>query len=472
MRRSLLCFALVTLAGCQICETPTFKRPVATGEVWDTTWLIDADPSGVTITDLEDRSLRLDAHYWTYAQVNGVLWPPHRTEAGLDNPDRWVNGGDSGIYTGTALAAFAFRYKAERSNIALARVRDTLRGVYILTHASGTPGVIQRNSFPSNQAGKFGYPGGPWVRRTERGFVHSGPILDDPFGGPQIPSQTYYTRATKDQLTGIVLGLSAVWAVIGMDEVPLDHLEEAIAISRVVALTTRDIYKHLTRYDWKIRDEHGKNDTNSDYVNNLLRTSLLALVAKTGVAPVQREYDEEFDEFINYSNTLAYVDQFANFNQYYAHNLRASRALSIWLLEGPESDKGKKMAQYIEDNLWKFVEGQKNAWFCFTRAVTTEDADAVKEGVYSLKSLSLKPIRMWSSPYFGQEQRPNILASLVCARNYVVDPHLRKPTRYTTWQKEPWDTGGGDDWDKEGLGDTTGLDFLLAYWLGKAYDLF
>jgi hypothetical protein len=472
MNRPLILVSLLLMAGCQVCKPSSFTRPASTGDPWNTTYLIDLDPTSRTIADLASHIQVLDQHYWDYAQVNGVLWPPQRSDESLAQPDRWVNGGDSGIYSGTALAAFAFRYKAEGTALALDRVKSALRGVYILTHGSGTPGVIQRNSFPSSQPDKFGYPG-EWGSRIARGFVHSGPALVDPFGGPPIPAQTYYTRGTKDQLTGMVFGLATTWALVDPATVPASQQVEATAIRGVVTQITRDVYNHLLRYEWRIRDEHGENETSADYVSNLLRATLLGLVVKTGVAQVQAEYDKEFDQFIDLSNTLAYADRFANFNQYYAHNLRASRALSIWLLEGATSIKGTQMASYIQSNIWKFTKGHKSGWFAFARAATApSDAAAIAEGVFSLKSLSLKPIRMWSSPYHGQEQKPDIVSSLICARHYVLDPHLRKPEDYSTWQKEPWDTGSGVEWDKKGRGDASGLDYLLAYWLGKAYGLF
>jgi len=470
MNRLLPCLLILALAGCKICETPTFERPPETNDPWNTTYLLDLDPSSVTVADVHSRAVVLNEHYWQYSQVNGILWPAWRTDPSVDTPDRYFKGGDSGIYTGQALAAFCFEYGTTNSEAALQRVTDTLRGLYILTHATGTPGVIQRNAFPASRPEDFGFPE-EWGGRIEKGFVDTGPPLADPFGGPQIPPQTYYTRGTKDQLTGMVLGLSAVWALMDPSEVAPAHAAQATQLRVVAKQIAEDVHEHLIAYDWWIRDENGRNDTSADFVDQILRAALLGLLVNMGHDELLQEYDETLKEFIDFSNTLAYADRFSNFSQYYAHNLRLSRALSIWLVEGAASARGQAMEDYYEQNVWRFTKGHKSAWFAYARAaMVPSDAAAAEEGLDSLRSLSLKPIRMWSSPLHGQEQKPNIVESLVCHRNFVLEPHLRKPEDYSTWQKQPWDTGqavDGTGWDTLGLGDMSGLDYLLPYWLAR-----
>jgi hypothetical protein len=468
MLRYVICLLVLLSAGCQTCESPTFTRKPDTSDPWNTNYLIDADPESVSIADLSSRAIVLGEHYWDYSQVDGVLWPAWRTDPGLDNPDRWINGGDSGIYTGTALAAFAFEYGTVKSPEALERVAETLRGVYLLTHASGTPGVLQRNAAPISRGAEFGWPGEQWASR-DQDFINQGPPLTDPYSGVPLGSYIYYSRATKDQLTGMVLGLCATWSILDPDDAPPGLQARVVPVRTLAKWISDAIYDHLKLHNWNIRDENGKNDTNADHVDLLLRAAILGLQVHTGNTALQEEYDKEFEKHIDLANVLAIGDRFNNFQQYYAHNLRASRSLSIWLLEGAGSDKGQKVASYIRTNLWKFVKGHKSAWFAFLRAATKpSDTEAIAEGIYSLKSLSLKPIRMWSSPYHGQEQKPNLAeVTLDCHRNAVVDPHLRKPEDYSTWQKEPWDVGSGEKWDKEGRGDSSGLDFLLAYWLAR-----
>ena len=470
MIKRCLVLLLLLLAGCQTCRTPVYVRQPDTNDPWNTNYLLDASPGTVTMAEVHSHATTLTGHYWTYSQVDGVLWPAWRTDASKTNPDRYIGGGDSGLYTGQALAAFCFDYGTTKSGASLNRVKETLRGLYILTHATGTPGIVARNAFPADQAAKFGYPD-EWGHRIEGGFAAIGPAIPDPFGGAAIPPHGYYTRGTKDQLTGMVLGLAAVWSVLDPADVPPPHAAEAAQLRALAKQIADALHAQLLLHNWRIRDQNGRNDTSADHVDQLLRAAFLSLVYNMGNTAVEDQYKDTLDGFIDLSNTLAYADRFSNFSQYYAHNLRVSRALTIWLLEGAGSDEGKAMATYVERNVWRFTNGHKSAWFAYVRrALTPSDSAAAAEGLLSLKSLSLKPIRMWASPLHGQEQKPNIVESLVCHRRFILDPHLRKPEDYSTWQKEPWDTGPGapgGGWDKEGLGDASGLDFLLPYWLAR-----
>jgi len=476
MIRHAFCLLILFLAGCQTCQTPTYTRQPDSSEPWNTNYLIDAQPSAVPLTRLYEHAVELNDHYWAYSQVNGVLLPAWRTDTALEHPDRWLGGGDSGLYTGQALATFALQYGATKNAAVLQSVTESLRGLYILTHSTGEPGVIQRNAFPAHRPTEFGFPA-EWQSRIARGYVGTGPELADPFGGPPIPPSTYYTRGTKDQLTGLILGLATVWRVMDPATVDGGHQQQAVQLRAVAKQIADAIYAHLVAHNWRIRARNSNtgewdNDTGADYVDQLLRACVLGLVVHMGNTGLQQEYDEVFDEFIDLSNTLAYADRFANFSQYYAHNLRASRTLTLWLLEGAGSVKGQAIAGYYERNVWRFTRGHRSAWFAYVRAATAPtDTIATLEGLYSLRSLTLKPIRMWSSPYHGQEQKPNIVSSLICVNRYILDPHLRKPEDFSTWQKEPWDVGPERDWDREGLGDSSGIDYMLAYWLGRYYGI-
>lgn len=475
MLRSITLLASLLVAGCA-CQAPEFTRPQFDGEPWDTTYLIDLDPEALTLGDLDARADHLNDLYWKYSQVNGVLWPAWRTDGSKTMPDRYNRTGDSALFTGQMLATSCFKYMSTLSDESLDEVEKSLQGVFLVTHATGVPGVICRQAFPNNQAAKFGFPD-EWGDRIDRGFVNTGPALEGPLGWSFTP-HTYYTRATKDQLTGIVFGLAALQTALkDTSDLPGGHTLRAQKLKDAATSIIEAVYLQLIEHNWDIRDENGNNDTSADHVDGLLRTALLAVMVHSGFTNLQGEYENEFDSFYALSRVLAFSDKFNNFQQYFAYNLRTSRAMSIWLLEGAYSERGDKMAHYVSRNIWQYTSGHQNAWFAFaTAAMVPADEDAVEIGVSSLKSLSLKPTRMWMSPYAGQEHKPGLgSVTAGCSDVYVVPPHLRKPEDYSTWQKEPWDVGklfSDGSWDFEGLGEASGLDFLLAYWLGQAFDLF
>ena len=472
MNRTLATLALTLLAGCNIGEPDlSYTRPEMTG-AWDTTYLLDATPALVTKEALAEHAALVEEHYWSYAQVNGICWPPMRTDGALEHPDSWVSGGDSALFTGYGLAAAVWRYRVTGEG--LSRIVSSLEGLYLLTHVTGTRGVIARCAFPAEEKTKFYY--NQWGSRIERGFVGVGDEILSPLRpGVIFPPQVYYTRATKDQLSGILFGLAVTWSQLEPMMVELEDREMVRKIRDVVATITQNVYDHLQKHNWTILDEKGENDTNSKHVSGLLRVSMLALYRKTatithpdGVLKAEKDYGEELDSFLALANILIVGDRFNNFDQYYGHNLRVTRSYAVWVL-GDQHDK-KKIHDYFKSNVWSFVKGHQNAWFAYIGAAM--GSGSATEGFAALQSLSLKPLRGWSSPLKGQEIKPSLAAATAnCTAPYVKAPHLRKPTKYSSWQKEPWDVGDGEEFDKEGRNSVTGVGFLSSYWLARYHQL-
>ena len=477
MIRSFFMYATLLLsAGCACNPDLEFTRRADTTDNWSTNYLLDANPGNVDTAYLKDFTRVVEEDYWQYAQVEGITWPPWRSDASKVIPDQWSNGGDTALFTGYALSAFSFKYGTTRNMADLDSVLITARGLHLLTNVTGTPGVVARCAFPANIPAKFNYPDW-WGHRIAKGFVKTGPAnIADPINGGTYPQMTYYTRGTRDQLTGMVLGLATAWKLCDPAIVPAAHKAKAELVRKSVALTMEGLHAHLVAHNWKIRDENGRNDTSADSVKGLLKAQFLALYSQTCAvtnpshqAEALAGYHKEFDAYMDLSNVLVASDRFNAIKGYYGFNLRAARSLTIFMLD---PDRATRVAQYYDTNVWKFVARHQNAWFAVVRYAFRLDQASLNTAITSMKSLSLKPLRNWSSPLFDQEQKPNVAAAAAnCTYLWALPAHLRKPTQYFTWQKEPWDVGSGinGDWDKEGLGEATGLDVILPYWMARYY---
>lgn len=433
MKHVALGLLLVLLAGC--CTEAEFTRPPSTGEPWDLTYLIDADPSSVSVADLTSAVVDAEGRL-TASMVDGVVWSRTRSSAAVSAPDVYGTGGDSALFTGVALATWAWKHAATGES--LAQLDAALSGVELLINVTGQPGVIARCALPLDQAAAFGWP---WAHR-------------EPFVG-EHDGYGYYTRATRDQLTGLVFGLAVAWA-----EVP--------AVRPRVADLADQLIARLEADDWHIRDENGANDTGADGVDGILRLGLEALDAvanggdTAGVADRLRDLFGDFAEAVE-----AWINRFSNYDGYFAYHLRALRCATVFVLasELAPGDAGftADLRDYAQATWWRYVDGHRSAWFDGVWMLISGE-DRTAQALYSLQSLSLRPSRGYGSPYAGQEQTPSILDALVnCTEGLVVDPHLRKPTGYTTWQKEPWDVG--EHPDSDGLLEDTGLALTSGYWL-------
>ena len=299
----------------------------------DTTHLLRIDPAAVESggpASLAKWAAELESRYVRDVEVDGVVWQPLRSSAAVAEPDRYGSGGDSMLFTGVALAGWTWKYAATGDS---ERVIEAVRGLWILTHVAGR-GVLCRAAFPSRRGVEFGWPEA-WAARDPR-FVGETPAgaIRDPIRGGTLPAMRWYTRATRDQITGLVLGLASAWRLA---TAPATDPALSARLRPVVAQIVSDVVDHLRAHDWRIRDARGRNDTSADDVDGLLRVSVLGLARAVGIPDADRHYQREFTRHVQRGSPLGVFDRYNNVQQYYAHSLRAARSYAIWLLdEDPE----------------------------------------------------------------------------------------------------------------------------------------
>lgn len=439
--RQYLIFLVLFLAGC--CGTPDFDRPPTTGMPWDTTYLIDVDPLEVTPAELTSAVAAAETRLKA-ATVDGVVWPRSRSDETMADADQFHSGGDSLLFTGIANATWAWKYMVSNDPADFQQIVNTLNGLDRMTHVAGN-GVLCRCVLPLDRANEFQWPW-PWR---------------EPFIG-EADGYGYYTRATRDQITGLLVGLSWSWRATLAHGGP-----EALAAQNTILKIVLDVHQKLVNDGWKIRDAKGENDTSADDVDGLLRMALEAMVAIVKGQSTDEVSQDLVDHFgSSVEGIIAWTNRFNNFDQYYAHNLRATRMLTIaGMMPFLSSDVKDAALTHSERSWWRYVKGHRSAWFdAIWISLGGDNRDPHIR--YSLSSLALKPTRQWASPYAGQEQAPGLLdAFFGCTDGYVVDPHLRKPTNYTTWQKEPWDVGEPEIPGTRGTLEDIGLGMTSAYWL-------
>jgi len=323
--------------------------------------------------------------------------------------------------------------------------------------------VLCRAAFPSNRGVEFGWPRA-WSGRDPR-FVGETPAgaVPDPIRGGHLPAMRWYTRATRDQLTGVVLGLSSAWALA---TAPTTDPALAARLRPIVTEITVDVVDQLHAHGWRIRDASGRNDTWADGVDGLLRVAVLSLARSVGMAGADREYQREFSRTVKRLHPLDSFNRYNNLNQYYAHNLRAARTYAVWLLDADPEHRAQ-IVDYARTYWRRWTDHHGNAWLSwlwYVMAGTPPD----DEGLRALYELRWKPIRSWPSPLAGRWAPPSFDAvTFDTTPAWVLPVYLRKPAEYFSWEREPW--GAGEALE-DGRSNSTGLDFIAAYWLGRAHE--
>jgi hypothetical protein len=451
-------------------------------EDWDLSWLLEVDPNKVTNSELSKHAEYAEDHYKKFHQAEGILFQAYRTSGTVKDPDIYGSGGDSLLFTGYYLGAATFRYLVTKSAADLDQIVETVRGMYILTHISGVPGVLMRCAIPKSRAKKWNYPEA-WGGRIADGFVYESPAnIQDPFHpGQNFEPFYFYTRVTRDQVSGMLFGLSVAWKLLDPKQFAdnPEAFEKLTLVRKVISQSTNDIWWYLRKFDFKIVDQTKRNDTNADTVDSLLKLQLLALYKSTlkestdgkRYMRIFDKYKEEFNSYFGFFGDPAnWFNRWSNVTQYYAWNLRFARAYAVWLLED-NMDRKEQMAEFIDSWLFSFIKEHQNAYFNILFNATRKhpkDFKKMSDAIFGLKAVSLRPLRGYSSPLVGKDLEPSFLEKLFNNGNASVIPmHLREPTSYFKWQEDPWSVGNFVEHD--GLEENVGLDFLLPYWIARYY---
>ncbi|MBN2107935.1 MAG: hypothetical protein JW832_10965, partial [Deltaproteobacteria bacterium] len=338
-----------------------------------------------------------------------------------------------------------------------------------------------RCAFPAAQAAKWRYPES-WQERIDRGYIYESTADIPDIGNPSAcyPAMIYYTRATRDQLTGILYGTGIALAELDPDAYSAQTALAVQQVQDILQAVIRAVWGRLKATGFVIKDHEGATGTTAVLVSGLLRVQLLAvyraaLEQREGVDSEEYKridllYARAFNRAfcVNDGNAEVLFNRRSLLDGYFSYNLRFARSFTVHLLEH-DSRRRATVADYMEKHVWRYVQNHRNTHFTFLYAAASGDESRLDNATLSLRELSLKPLRDWSSPLHGMNwypPRPVLLYGDVSA--FVVPVHLRKPTEYFIWQKDPFGTGDGEV-NTEGLNEATGLDFILPYWMGRHY---
>ncbi len=465
-----LCVFLLA-AGCK--TIPADAGPLA--------WLLEVDPDTVSLTALRRHADTLEANLQAHHQRDGIIWRALWREPALGHPSHCGNGGDAALFTGFYLAAACYRDTVLGSDASLARILDTLRGLHILTHISGVPGVLARCAFRADQGAHWTYPE-LWQYRQP--YVYTSDDAQPDVLAPErmYPRMVFYTRATRDQLTGVLFGLAVAWQQLADDARP-----GAVQARAIVAEIVRALHGRIRARGDVLLDHEERSGTRADAVDGLQKAQLLALrlaVAEDEEPAARDALEQEYlnawhSAFIfgSAGDASGWFYPWANLHNYFAWNLRFVRAFSLLLLDA-DPERRVQVGRFLTETLFPRVESHRNTHFILLTEIGARQAgvpglpaEQLEAALDSLRCLRLRPLRSWPSPLHGQGRRPPLLSMMQGkAARYVLPVHLRKPSTHFIWQKDPFDPGSGPV-DLDGEVEATGVDFLLPYWFGRAYGL-
>ncbi|HEX4924627.1 MAG TPA: hypothetical protein VFV50_11095, partial [Bdellovibrionales bacterium] len=143
----------------------------------------------------------VDERLQTYHSPHGLVYAAFYREAGAKNLLKWEGVADSALWSGTYLAAQAFRFRVTQDARDLDGLRRTLEAVRKLSSINGD-GLLARHFFPVND---------PTVDAYLFDNADFGNVIRKNFEGTEY---YYLTRTSRDQYAGIFFGLSVTYSLI------------------------------------------------------------------------------------------------------------------------------------------------------------------------------------------------------------------------------------------------------------------
>ena len=404
--------------------------------------LLAAHPNDVNLDEVAARVTWEERLIAKRHLIEGVIFPL-RVEIQDGRTNYYpVRAGDMALYTGFYLSGLIFRYLATHDVATLRNIAVVADGMYRLTHITGTPGMLVRYALPLATAEISGMMAGDdhskkaWIHIYYENAAQVKPEyghLKTIVAGKDVPliatspaaqaldpqrrhygSTYYYTRTTRDQMTGIAFGLAVAVYFLEPDSLArygVTITPEAERLLTAIRTTTQrtafDIFRYLHQHDWEMQDPLADDPgTMSNDVSDLLKLSVQMLARRclmnawlTGQDRAQwqelfamlRSYDRELlptgiATTLSLSHPFTAAGWWSLTWNYYAWNLRTARLFAIVLLDDvhpafarvapPQwpvatltrvaaNERNRAWLEFWKERLWRHVHDQSNPWFVY-----------------------------------------------------------------------------------------------------------
>ena len=363
---------------------------------------------------------------------HGTILDPIFAAPDSDQIVAYSRGGDSAIWTGHYLAAETFRFVATGSADAWHSVIDIVRQMRKLVDVTGT-NLLARVWLPA---------GSPWADAVASEERNNGVWEGSMDGRPAI----WVGNTSRDQYLGFLFGLSVAY----------EWIHDPDVRAEIRDLVTRAVGFLLDR-DWAVRMPDGSISTVFWHRADQ-RLAVLQVGRQVNDARFSGPYRR--DRFVGSAQTIPIMgaEVLDDHSSYFKFNLIAIAMFSLIRSELSDTHRGRYSTAYRIFR--RTVDDHGNAHFnMIDRALEGADERRDRETVDLLLAWTRRPIRDFFVDYRGE------VAS--CGSDKACQP-IPVEDRVRTdfvWQRSPFQMFGGGD----GFIENPGVDFLLPYWMARAY---
>ena len=359
----------------------------------------------------------------------GTIIDPVFASPSSDQIVAYTRCGDSAIWTGHYLAAEAFRYKVTRAPDALSNVTKAIAGIKSLVDVTGTD-VLARCLAPV---------GSPFAASIQGEEAHNGIITNNAAG------VFWVGNTSRDQYSGVLFGLAVAY----------DMVDDATVKDSASQLVTR-LIDFLKSHGWNVVLPDGSISTTF-----VIRPDQILTFLQIGRHVNPAHFSTTYDQSrvaLAAEVTIPIGLEVLNDDSYFKFNLDSINLYNLVRLE-TGSDRGAYERAY--DLLRNHTAGQQNAFF-----------DAIDLGLKGPNSARDAELLALLDAWLQRPRRDRAVdlhgTVPVCGSQACQPvPVPLRPNTDFLWQRSPFQlTGSG-----AGTVETAGIDYILPYWMARAYGL-
>jgi hypothetical protein len=385
---------------------------------------------------------------------------------------------DSTIWTGTYLAAEAFRHAVTGDPKAKENAARAIRTLDFFLKVTGQPGYIARFAGPPTPT-YLSYVGGSCAAKGKHPCY--------PGNAPDGQPAFWIGGTTRDQYTGWFFGMGVAYRLIDDPE-----------LRTLIRADVKEVIDALRASDYKIWGPEGRPKSSGQDALPSMQLSWL-LVAADVLRDDPAGYCKVYEERVKKVLPLALVDNYSGLNkymQYYGFNLDFLNNYNLILLE-PNAERKKAYLDAFRDGAYRFVRGTGNSFWDFVDMAASgmSDPQTLASDHQSLSLFQPAPnvVRCIQPPPPAHLNRTSLVLSGIegFLSHFGLKQNIypQAETAYPLddwcpddfiWQQSPYLTCCFDNCASGGSGNPAcrnntfqsnvinpGADYLVAYWMGR-----
>ncbi|MBS2017992.1 MAG: hypothetical protein JST00_34265 [Deltaproteobacteria bacterium] len=494
------------------------KTSAGTCRLWDvkTKSVVAANPTA----SLHDRARDYEQRLRSTSLLHGQVLDVHYTDATLSTPSYYSGYRDAAIWTGSALAAEAWRLSATREPDAARQVEALVKTIHRSFEVTGTPGYLARMTQPSASPVPLGL-----TNRCADPEWH----CDVPLAGQKYD---WVGGTSRDQNTGVMLGYAMAYlattdealkktirddvmafagelmkvrkgvpARVVVNGIPLDKsldLENVLLLP--AEMTSGRITINLDTNEAAESEIQGMREFFPDFsvlvkqvlginvpiprsstammLGGFFRLALRIAEDDPALAAKRAEMGAYFAShapaWLSTAETWTFETRDGCGRGYFSTHIAYIMAYVWALLENDPALAPRVRDKLFDQAMWKAVAGHKNAYFAFLWGGTRVPAIAPSNPAIQTAASQLAQFQAGPRVWAARDNRANpkylphdtkCTAEVLCnIQNNSVDVGDRRIDDFL-WQRQPWQLYDGGDPTKV----YPGVDYLAAYWAARRH---